>query len=137
MTSAPAVRQLVCRVTISDCEVQTFRAGGPGGQKQNKTDSAVRIIHHPSGARAESRTHREQWQNKRTAFRRMAESHEFQRWAMSQAGMELAVAEPPSAPEIRIRTYNMVDRYVKDHRTGAKTSKVAEVLDGNLDLLDG
>lgn len=60
--------------------MQHFRAGGPGGQNQNKRDTACRIIHHPSGARAESREERSQLQNKRLAFKRMAESDEFQSW---------------------------------------------------------
>lgn len=65
-------RQLMFSVTIKDCEVQTFRSGGKGGQNQNKRDTGVRIIHHPSGARGEARDERSQLQNKRLAFTRMA-----------------------------------------------------------------
>lgn len=68
------------RVTIDDCEVHTFRAGGKGGQHQNKTDSGVRVIHPPSGARGESREHRSQLHNKRAAFGRMARSAAFVAW---------------------------------------------------------
>ena len=71
-------------VTLDDCETQVFRAGGKGGQAQNKTSSGVRIIHHPSGARGESREHREQLQNKRAAFKRMAETPHFRAWVASQ-----------------------------------------------------
>lgn len=60
-------------VTLKDCEVQTFRSGGKGGQNQNKRDTGVRIIHHPSGARGEARDERSQLQNKRLAFKRMAD----------------------------------------------------------------
>jgi protein subunit release factor B len=60
-------RELVLSVTLKDCEVQTFRAGGKGGQNQNKRDTGVRIIHHPSGARGEARDERSQLQNKRLA----------------------------------------------------------------------
>jgi protein subunit release factor B len=70
-------RHRILSVTIHDCEVQTFRSGGKGGQNQNKRDTGVRIIHHPSGARGESREERSQLQNKRAAFRRMAESQRF------------------------------------------------------------
>src|SRR5690242_18337058 len=80
------MRELVLSVTLADCEVQTFRAGGPGGQKQNKTESGVRVIHHPSGARGESREERSQLQNKKRAFRRMAETEEFRNWVRRQAG---------------------------------------------------
>lgn len=74
-------REHIFRVTIHDCEVQTFRAGGKGGQNQNKRDTGVRIIHHPSGARAESREARTQPENKKKAFVKMGESKEFQTWA--------------------------------------------------------
>ena len=70
----------ILTVTIKDCRVDTFRSGGKGGQHQNKTNSGVRIVHTPSGAIGESRESRHQIQNKRTAFRRMAESNAFQTW---------------------------------------------------------
>ena len=71
--------------TIKDCEIQTFRSGGKGGQNQNKVESGVRIIHHPSGARGESREHRDQLHNKRAAFKRMGETKEFKSWARNVA----------------------------------------------------
>lgn len=74
--------QLILRVTVDDCVVQTFRAGGKGGQHQNKTSSGVRVIHPPSGARGESRDHRSQLQNKRAAFGRMARSPAFVAWRL-------------------------------------------------------
>lgn len=67
-------------VTLDDCDVQTFRAGGPGGQHQNKTDSGVRVIHRASGARGESRQERSQLQNKKLAFRRMTQDPKFKVW---------------------------------------------------------
>ena len=68
----------VLSVTIHDCDVQHFRSGGKGGQNQNKRDTGTRVIHRPSGARGEARDERSQLQNKRLAFRRMAESAAFQ-----------------------------------------------------------
>lgn len=68
-------------VTLDDCDVQHFRAGGPGGQNQNKRDTATRIIHRASGARGESREHRTQLQNTRAALKRMADSTRFRAWA--------------------------------------------------------
>jgi len=83
-------RERIFSVTLADCETQTFRAGGKGGQNQNKRDTGVRIIHHPSGARGESREERSQLQNKKAAFRRMAESWQFRRWVAEQlAGIEV------------------------------------------------
>jgi protein subunit release factor B len=74
-------RKLLFSVKIGDCKVQTFRAGGPGGQNQNKRDTGVRIIHPPSGAVGVSREKRTQPENKKLAFRRMAQSKKFQTWA--------------------------------------------------------
>lgn len=91
----PPNSQLVLSVSIRDCDVQEFRAGGPGGQKQNKTSSAVRVIHRPSGARGESREHRSQTQNKRAAFTRMTETAAFKVWMARQ------LATGPS-PEQRV-----------------------------------
>jgi protein subunit release factor A len=67
-------------VTLADCDLQTFRSGGKGGQNQNKRETGVRIIHRPSGAVGESREERSQLQNKRTAFRRMSETGKFRAW---------------------------------------------------------
>lgn len=71
------MRTRILSVTIHDCEVQTFRSGGKGGQNQNKRDTGVRVIHHPSRARGESREERSQLQNKKAAFRRMVGTKEF------------------------------------------------------------
>lgn len=79
------MREKLFSITLKDCEVQTFRAGGAGGQNQNKRSTGVRVIHRASGARGECRTHRTQYQNKCEAFRRMAKSQKFQRWCAAQA----------------------------------------------------
>jgi protein subunit release factor B len=92
--------KLIFSVTIHDCEVQTFRSGGPGGQHQNKTSSGVRIIHHPSGARGESREERSQLQNKRSAFRRMVESGVFRMW-IGKKLVEGTSAEEKVAEEMK------------------------------------
>lgn len=73
-------RTKIFSVSIHDCEVQTFRAGGKGGQNQNKRETGVRVIHHPSGARGESREERSQLQNKRAAFIRMVGTTTFKAW---------------------------------------------------------
>jgi hypothetical protein len=73
-------------VSVHDCEVQHFRSGGAGGQNQNKRDTGTRIIHHPSGARGESREERSQLQNKKAAFRRMIDSKEFKLWLRITTG---------------------------------------------------
>lgn len=78
-------RKLIFSVSIHDCEVQTFRSGGKGGQNQNKVESGVRVVHPPSGARGEARDSRDQLTNKRNAFRRMAETKLFQTWCRTKA----------------------------------------------------
>lgn len=61
---------------LSQCRVETFRAGGKGGQHQNTTDSGVRLVHRPSGLRVESRTERSQLQNRKRALARLREKLE-------------------------------------------------------------
>jgi protein subunit release factor B len=56
---------------LAQCDVQTFRAGGPGGQHQNVTDSAVRLVHRPTGVTVTSRAQRSQHLNKMDALRRL------------------------------------------------------------------
>jgi protein subunit release factor B len=137
-----ATREHVLRVTIKDCEVQTFRAGGKGGQAQNKTDSGVRVIHPPSGARGESREGRSQLLNKRAAFRRMAESPEFQRWCREQTLPEAVRLENEGVREsarvgfgTNVRRNYVLDgrKHVIDPTTRHRTDDVQRVLDGDLD----
>lgn len=90
-------RQPLFSVTKKDFEVQTFRAGGKGGQNQNKRDTGVRIIHRASGARGEARDERSQAQNRILAFRRLVASPEFQRWLKLETarclGQEAAIEQ--------------------------------------------
>ena len=65
------MKELLFSVTKKDFELQFFRAGGKGGQKQNKTSSACRIVHKASGATGESREQRQQIANKKLAFQRL------------------------------------------------------------------
>jgi protein subunit release factor A len=83
----------ILSVTIHDCEVQHFSSGGKGGQNQNKRHTGTRVIHHPSGARGESREERSQLQNKRTAFVRMAKSPKFKIW-LAKKTLETASTVP-------------------------------------------
>lgn len=71
-------------VTAADCRRDTFRVGGKGGQNVNKRETGVRWTHEPSGAVGECREHRQQAQNEREAWRRMAESPRFKAWSESQ-----------------------------------------------------
>lgn len=73
-------RHLVFSVTRKDLIIDTFTAGGPGGQHQNRSNTAVRIRHPPSGAAGECRQFRSQHQNLVTALHRMVDSQKFQIW---------------------------------------------------------
>lgn len=86
-------REKLLSVTIHDCEVQTYRGSGKGGQNRNKRDTAVRIIHHPSNAVGQAQDERSQWQNKKLAFKRMAESKEFQTWVKIEAAKQMGLIE--------------------------------------------
>jgi len=73
-------REKLFSVTASDCEFTPYKGSGAGGQKKNKTESAMRCVHPPSGAVGECEDHREQPQNKKESFKRMVKSEKFQTW---------------------------------------------------------
>lgn len=93
MPGASVSRERILSVTLADCDVQTFRAGGKGGQNQNKRETGVRVIHRASQARGESREERSQLQNKKMAFRRMTQTDEFRRWLKIATGRMLAIED--------------------------------------------
>jgi peptide chain release factor len=71
------MKKLLFSLTKDDFDFQAIRAGGPGGQHQNKTSSAIRVIHSPSGASAISREHKSQLQNKKSAFTKLVNNDKF------------------------------------------------------------
>lgn len=79
------MKTLLFSVTIHDCKVETFTCPGAGGGGKDTSNTGVRVTHVPSGASSKSCDSRSQLTNKRTAFRRMAESAEFRRWAKREA----------------------------------------------------
>lgn len=83
--------------------MQHFRSGGKGGQNQNKRDTGTRVIHHPSGARGESREERSQLQNKRAAFLRMANSPAFQLWLRIETGRVAAYEADFTVPAEQVK----------------------------------
>jgi len=78
-------RELLFSVTLADCVIQTFRCGGNGGQNVNKRDTGVRIVHRASRAIGQACDERSQFQNKKLAFRRMAQSKLFKAWVARQS----------------------------------------------------
>ena len=99
------MQELLLSVSIKDCRVDTFRAGGPGGQRQNKVSSGVRIVHEPSGATGECREERSQLQNKKKAFRRMVDDPKFMAWVRMQGGRQAKI-------EAEVERL-MQDRYIR------------------------
>ena len=84
---------------LKECRVDTFRAGGKGGQHQNTADSGVRLVHRPTGIRAESRTERSQLQNRRRALARLRSKLE----ALQRKPPErIATRVPPSEKRKRL-----------------------------------
>jgi len=78
-------RKLLFSVTKKNLRWDYFRGSGAGGQKRNKTENCCRCTHEPSGAVGKSEEGRSKEQNRKKAFRRMAESKEFQQWTRIEA----------------------------------------------------
>ncbi|HEY6673684.1 MAG TPA: peptide chain release factor 2 [Rubrobacteraceae bacterium] len=133
---APVVGEAVeVEIEEKDLKVDTYRASGAGGQHVNKTDSAVRITHLPTGIVAQCQNERSQHQNREVAMRVLrARLFELEREKREQ---EIA-AQSGEKAEIewgsQIRSYILHPyKLVKDHRTGEETANVDRVLDGALD----
>jgi len=133
---APVVGEAVeVEIEEKDLKVDTYRASGAGGQHVNKTDSAVRITHLPTGIVAQCQNERSQHQNREVAMRVLrARLFELEREKREQ---EIA-AQSGEKAEIewgsQIRSYVLHPyKLVKDHRTGEETANVDRVLDGDLD----
>jgi protein subunit release factor B len=92
-------KELLFSVTAADCVFKDKRGSGKGGQKKNKTNSAIQCFHEPSGAMGEAEDHREQSLNRKLAFRRMAESTEFQVWAKLKADAAMGKVEIEEADD--------------------------------------
>lgn len=88
-TNSSGTRRKILSVTMDDCELQTFAAGGKGGQRQNTCNTGVRIIHRASGARGEARDDRSQARNKKAAWLRMTQDPKFQLWLRITLGKEM------------------------------------------------
>ena len=124
------------KIEDKDLAIDTFRASGPGGQHMQKTDSAVRITHVPTGIVVQCQNERSQHQNKQTALRILkARLYESERKKKEQELLRQYAGEKKKIEwGSQIRSYVMHPySMVKDHRTDYETGNVAKVMDGGID----
>jgi len=126
-------------ISKSDLRVDTFRASGAGGQHVNKTDSAIRITHLPSGIVVECQEERSQHKNRAKAMSFLAsrlQNEELERQQKSMAATRKSLVGSGDRSE-RIRTYNFPQGRVTDHRINLTLYKLDEVMSGDLDSVIG
>ena len=118
-----------------DVKVETYRSGGAGGQHVNKTASAVRLTHLPTGIVVQCQNERSQFKNKATAFK-VLKARLYQHLKDEQKQKQLAVESTKKSIDFgsQIRSY-VLHPYtiVKDHRTACETANVQAVMDGDID----
>ncbi len=132
---APIIDDDMEELDMQDVRIDTYRASGAGGQHVNRTDSAVRMTHIPTGIVVQCQNERSQIQNREVCLRilksRLLELHERER-EEKMAGIKGEMKKIEWGSQIRsyvFQPYSMV----KDHRTGYETSDVNGVMDGELD----
>ena len=133
----PEMEEADVQLNPADIEMQVFRSSGAGGQHVNKTSSAVRLIHKPTGTVVECQQERSQFQNRDKAMRILASrlyeaeqekiTSEYTQQRRSQVGSGMR--------NERIRTYNFPQGRVTDHRIGLTLYKIDSIMDGDLDEL--
>ncbi len=121
----------------ADLKVDTFRASGAGGQHVNKTDSAIRITHLPSGIVVECQDERSQHKNRARAMSllkaRLTEEQRAKQTAAQADSRRLQVGSGDRSE--KIRTYNFPQNRVTDHRINLTLHRLPEILDGDLDAV--
>ena len=131
----PEIEEDVFELDMKDLTIETHRASGAGGQHINKTDSAVRIVHIPTGIMVNCQEGRSQIENRETALRiiRSRVYEEVQRQKEEAAGKERRAKIGTGDRSEKIRTYNYPQNRVTDHRIHFTTNHLDIIMEGKLD----
>ncbi len=128
----PEAADIEVKIDPKDLRIDTFRAGGAGGQHVNKTDSAVRITHIPSGIVVQCQNERSQTQNKETAMK-MLYAKLYQKEQETRKAKQSAIEKKKIEWGSQIRSYVLHPyKLVKDHRTEHESQQPEVVLDGDI-----
>ncbi len=127
--------QIEVEIKPDELRIDTYRASGAGGQHVNRTDSAVRITHLPSGIVVQCQNDRSQHRNKAEAMATLrARLYEFERQKQDAEKQKIEDAKPDISWGNQIRSYVLDQSRIKDLRTGVETGNVNAVLEGNIDM---
>ncbi|MGB0187802.1 MAG: peptide chain release factor 2 [Aequoribacter sp.] len=122
-------------INPADLRVDTYRASGAGGQHVNKTDSAVRLTHLPTGVVVQCQTERSQHQNRDNAMKLLrGKLYELEMLKRSEKQQALEDSKADIGWGSQIRSYVLDQSRIKDLRTGVETSNTQAVLDGAIDM---
>ena len=135
MPEIPEAEQI--KINPADLKVDTFRASGAGGQHVNKTDSAIRITHVPTGTVVECQEQRSQHKNRAQAMSvltaRLQQAEDEKRQAEEDTTRRGLVASGDRSE--RIRTYNYPQGRVSDHRINLTLYRLGDIMQGDIDLI--